>query len=153
MSAKPVDKSTHRLIPNTYLPTDQSLTSQNGVYVAEIVSNSYVAVRQKKPPTGSDGLIWISKPAELLMGALHGGKSLVLLLQPDGNLALIIITADGVAGKILWQPNTRGKKASSLVLQDDGKLVLKSGSEVIWTANPNVCAPSILRLEHRPTNQ
>jgi hypothetical protein len=51
-------------------------------------------------------------------------------LQEAGNL--LIRDADGDA---LWASGTSGNLGATLVLQEDGNVVIKSGSTVVWEAD------------------
>jgi len=136
MSPSPVARNSDRLKADEYLPDGRQLISKNGRWVAEVVDNSYLAIRQRGL-LDKEGLFWISKPALRHLGAGNA----VLVLRSRGNL--VLTTDIDARDNFLWETETDRplhKDPLTLILKDDGTLWLgvESRSDEVWSRRQNV---------------
>jgi hypothetical protein len=116
----------HTLEQGASLAVGASLTSENGRYRMQLLSDGKLTVYRMEgaaPVTA----VWESPNA----GGLAGTGSLELL--PDHNLVICATAPDGKRDW-LWESGSsrRGSGPATLVLEDDGNLCLRCAGETIW---------------------
>jgi YD repeat-containing protein len=105
------------LQPNTTLFQNQSITSADGRFVLALQYDGNLVLYQVQ---GFQPLWW---------SGTYGSQAAILLNIGNGNVAIF-----DPQFNILWQTNTNGYPNANLVLQNDGNLVLYSGSTAIWNS-------------------
>jgi hypothetical protein len=71
-------------------------------------------------------------------GVCNACYALTLVMKSDGNLVLISHKSVPFGtGNLVWQSNTSGNKGSTLVLQDDGNLVIYPATNATWKTDTN----------------
>jgi subtilisin family serine protease len=103
------------LLRGQSLQVNQSLRSQNGLYVLVMQGDgNLVQYNQAGQP------LWHT--------STHGSGAVVAVMQSDGNF--VLYRADGVP---VWHTNTHGTAADRLVLQNDANIVIYGpGGQVFW---------------------
>ncbi|KAK4446072.1 hypothetical protein QBC34DRAFT_470734 [Podospora aff. communis PSN243] len=136
----PIPPRTDRLLVDSFLPAGRQLVSPNHQFVAEVVSNSYLAVRRDHDRFDSADLVWITKPVEKRLGS----RPLQLLLQSNSNLVLTYNVDSPKDKNVVWESGTdriRQKTPLILALLDEGKIVLGNSIEKeVWASSPNLPA-------------
>jgi YD repeat-containing protein len=105
------------LQPYTTLFQNQSITSADGRFVLVLQVDGNLVLYQLQ---GFQAL-WSS--------GTYGQQAAILLNLGNGNVAIF-----DPKFNIIWQTNTNGYPNANLTLQNDGNLVLYSGSTPIWNS-------------------
>ncbi|MBS2035960.1 hypothetical protein JST97_13305 [bacterium] len=104
-------KTTDRLLPGQSIVVKGRLTSPSGAYFLAVQGDGNLVIYSGNNP------LWQSDTR---------GSKVVFSLDPDGRLRL----RDG-DGKIIWKSNT--DTGTSLMMQDDGRLVMYREGNPIWS--------------------
>lgn len=103
------------LNPGEVLKRGDSLISENQQYTVVLERNGNLVLNAGNRP------LWASNT--------QGGRAQRCIMQPDGNLVLLLRNDQPV-----WATNTGGKPGSFLVLQNDGNLVIYQ-PQPVWASN------------------
>lgn len=110
--ARPPRTSVDALEPTGRLVLQQSLVSADGRFRFELQRDGNLAL------WFGSSLLWAANT--------YGTQATFLAMQANGNLVLY-----GPGGSLIWQSGTSGPGAR-LILQNDGNLVIYSGSMPLW---------------------
>lgn len=105
------NQTTDRLLPGQSIVVKGRLTSPSGAYFFAVQGDGNLVIYSGNNP------IWQSDTR---------GSKVVFSLDPDGRLRL----KDG-EGRVVWRSNT--DTGTSLVMQDDGRLVMYRDNTPIWS--------------------